>query len=103
MNEAKPVSTPLGSHFKLSKEQSPKTEEEMDHMSKVPYASSIGNLMYAMVCTRPVITHAVGVVSKFMSRPKKQHWEAVKKILRYLRGSSDTCLCFTGASLKLQG
>ena len=38
-----------------------------------------------------------------MSRPKKQHWEAVKKILRYLRGSSDTCLCFTGASLKLQG
>ena len=37
MNEAKPVSTPLGSHFKLSKEQSSKTEEERDHMSKVPY------------------------------------------------------------------
>ncbi|RVW71082.1 Retrovirus-related Pol polyprotein from transposon TNT 1-94 [Vitis vinifera] len=52
MNEAKPVSTPLGSHFKLSKEQSPKTEEERDHMSKVPYASAIGSLMYAMVCTR---------------------------------------------------
>ncbi|RVX00963.1 Retrovirus-related Pol polyprotein from transposon TNT 1-94 [Vitis vinifera] len=48
INEAKPVSTPLGSHFKLSKEQSPNTEEERDHMSKVPYASSIGNLMYAM-------------------------------------------------------
>ncbi|KAK4584295.1 hypothetical protein RGQ29_022149 [Quercus rubra] len=95
---AKPVSTPLGSHFKLSKEQSPKTEEEMDHMNKVPYASSIGNLMYAMVCTRPDITHAVGVVSRFMSRPKKQHWEAVKKILRYLRGSSDTCLCFTSGT-----
>ncbi|RVW47730.1 Retrovirus-related Pol polyprotein from transposon TNT 1-94 [Vitis vinifera] len=43
MNEAKPVSTPLGSHFKLSKEQSPKTEEERDHMSKVPYASAIGS------------------------------------------------------------
>ena len=103
MNEAKPVSTPLGSHFKLSKEHSPKIEEKREHMSKVPYASSIGNLMYAMVCTRPDITHAVGVVSRFMSRPKKQHWEAVKKILRYLRGSSDTCLCFTCASLKLQG
>ena len=38
MNEAKLVSTPLGSHFKLSKEQSPKTEKERDHMSKVPYA-----------------------------------------------------------------
>ena len=41
MNEAKPVSTPLGSHFKLSKEQSPKTEEERNHMSKLAYASSI--------------------------------------------------------------
>ena len=38
-----------------------------------------------------------------MSRPGKHHWEAVKWILRYLRGSTDTCLCFTGASLKLQG
>ena len=50
MNEAKPVSTPLGSHFKLSKEQSPKTKEERDQMSKVPYNSAIGSLMYAMVC-----------------------------------------------------
>ncbi|KAL6323785.1 hypothetical protein AAG906_002253 [Vitis piasezkii] len=102
MNEAKPVSTPLGSHFKLSKEQSPKIEEERNHMSKVPYASAIGSLMYVMVCTRPDIAYAVGVVSRFMSRPGKQHWEAVKWILRYLKGSLDTCLCFTGASLKLQ-
>ena len=41
MNEAKPVNTSLGSYFKLSKEQSPKTEEEIDHMSKVPYASAL--------------------------------------------------------------
>ena len=73
MNEAKLVSTPLGSHFKLSKEQSPKTEEERDRMSKVPYASAIGNLMYVMVCTRPDIAHAMRVVSKFMSRLGKQH------------------------------
>ena len=70
MNEAKPMSTPLGSHFKLSKDQSPKIEEERDHMSKVPYASAIGSLMYVMVCTKPNITHAVGVVSRFMSRPR---------------------------------
>ena len=69
----------------------------------MPYASVIGSLMYAMVCTRLDIAHVVGVVSRFMSRPGKQHWEAVKWILRYLKGSSDTCLCFTGASLKLQG
>ena len=57
INEAKPVSTPLGSYFKLSKEQSPKIEEKKDHMSKVPYALAIGSLMYAMVCTRPDIAH----------------------------------------------
>ena len=73
MNEAKPVSTPLGSHFKLSKEQSLKTEEERGHMSKVPYASAIGSLMYVMVCTRPDIAHAMGVMNRFMSRPGKQH------------------------------
>ena len=75
----------------------------MDYMSKVPYASAIGSLMYAMVCTRSDIAHLVGVVSKFMSRPRKQHWKVVKWILRYLKGLSNTCLCFTGASLKLQG
>ena len=67
MNEAKPVSTLLGSHFKLNKEQSPKTEEENDHMSKVAYASAIGNLMYVMVCIRPDIANA-GVVNRYMSR-----------------------------------
>ena len=102
MNEAKPVSTPLGSHFRLSKEQSLKTKEERDHMSKVPYASVIGSLMYVIVCTRSDIAHAVGIMSRYMSRPGKRHLEAVKWILRYLKGSSDTCLCFTGASLKLQ-
>ena len=63
MNKTKPVSTPLGSHFKLSKEQSPKTEEERDHISKVPCASAIGSLMYAMVCTRSNIANVVRVVS----------------------------------------
>ena len=75
----------------------------MDHMSKLPYASAIGSLMYVIVCTRLDIAHAIGVVSRYMSRPGKQYWEAVKWILRYLRGSTDTCLYFIGASLKLQG
>ena len=88
MGNAKPVSTPLVSHIRLTKEQSPTTEQERDHMTKVPYASAIGSLMYAMVCTRPDIAHAVGVVSRYMSNPGKQHWEAVKWILRYLRGTA---------------
>ena len=72
-------------------------------MSKVPYALAIGSLMYAMVCTRPDIAHAVGIVSKYMSNPGKTNWEAVKWIMRYLRGTSDTCLCFGTSDLNLKG
>ena len=63
--------------------------EEKEGMAKVPYSSIVGNVMYAMVCTRPDIAHAVGVVSRFLEDPGKEHWEAVKWILMYLRGSSD--------------
>jgi hypothetical protein len=63
MENAKQVSTPLAGHFKnLSKLYYPKTEEEHKRMENVPYASAVGSLMYAMVCTRPDISHAVGVV-----------------------------------------
>eukprot|EP00253_Pinus_taeda_P027936 PITA_27936 len=103
MHNAKPVSTPFASHFKLSKEMCPKTQEDMDYMSKVPYASAVGSLMYAMVCTRPDIAHAVGVVSRYMTNPGKEHWMAVKWILRYLKGTTDQALCFGGSNISLQG
>jgi hypothetical protein len=63
-------------------------------MSRVPYSSTIGSLMYVMVCTRPDIAHAVGVVSRYMNNPGKEHWEAVKWILRYLRGTNYSCIMF---------
>jgi hypothetical protein len=59
--------------------------------------------MYAMVCTRPDIAHAVGVVSKYMSHPRLEHWNAIKWILRYLRGTSNKCLCFGGSNTDLRG
>ena len=72
-------------------------------MSKVPYQSVVGSLMYAMVCTRPDIAHAVGVVSRYMRNPGKQHWLAVKWILKYLRGTTSQALCFGGSNTTLQG
>ena len=63
-------------------------------MSHVPYSSVVGSIMYAMVCTRPDISHAVSVVSRYMSNPGKEHWHAVKWILRYLRGTTNACLEF---------
>jgi len=55
-------------------------------MSEVPYASSVDSLMYTMVYTRPDIAQVVGVVSRHMSNTRKEHWRAVKWIVRYLKG-----------------
>jgi len=63
-------------------------------MSHVPYSNAIGSLMYAMVCTRPDLVYAVSNVSRFRHNPGKTHWEAVKWILRYLKGSPDLGLVF---------
>ena len=56
-----------------------------------------------MVCTRPNIAHAVGVVSRYMSHLGIEHWNAIKWILRYLRGTSNKCLHFRGSTTDLQG
>uniref|UniRef100_A0A3Q7IIS4 Reverse transcriptase Ty1/copia-type domain-containing protein n=1 Tax=Solanum lycopersicum TaxID=4081 RepID=A0A3Q7IIS4_SOLLC len=73
MKSAKPVSTPLASHLKLSKQMCPTTKEEKEGIAKVPYSSAVGSLMYVMVCTRPDIAHTVGVVSRFLENPGKEH------------------------------
>nr|KYP53356.1 Retrovirus-related Pol polyprotein from transposon TNT 1-94 [Cajanus cajan] len=94
MNNCKPVSTPLAAHFKLSSDLCPQTKEEMERMSHVPYASAVGSLMYAMVCTRPDLAYAVSMVSRYMHNPGKDHWSAVKWIFRYLKGTSNIGLVF---------
>ena len=72
--KSKPISTPLAPHFKLSASISPKNDAEREYMTKVPYASAVGSLMYAMVCSRPDISQAVGVVIRYMHDPGKEHW-----------------------------
>ncbi|KAF2314833.1 hypothetical protein GH714_036850 [Hevea brasiliensis] len=94
MNNAKPVTVPFAAHFKLSANMSPKTDEDIEHMSCVPYLSTVGSIMYAMVCTHPDISHAVSVVSRYMTCLGKEHWQAVKLILRYLKGTTDVGLTF---------
>eukprot|EP00253_Pinus_taeda_P008720 PITA_08720 len=94
MQDSKPVKVPIPVGARLSAEHCPKTQEEEYDMSCVPYASAVGSLMYAMVCTKPEIAHAVGVLSRFMSKPGKEHWTTVKRVFRYLRGTSDYGLCY---------
>ncbi|KAH9650169.1 hypothetical protein KPL70_026264 [Citrus sinensis] len=93
-DKTKPVCTPLAPHFKLSSSSCPKSQEESDYMARVPYASVVGSLMYAMVYTRPDISQAVSMVSRYMHNSGKKHWLAVKWILRYLYGTVDVGLLF---------
>eukprot|EP00253_Pinus_taeda_P028718 PITA_28718 len=93
----KPVKVPIPIGVKLSSEKCPKTQKEEEDMSHVPYASAVGNLIYAMVYSRPDIAHAVGVLSKFMSKLGKEHWTTVKQVFRYLCGTSDYGLCYQGS------
>ena len=67
-------------------------------MTQVSYANAVGCLMYAMICTRQDIAYAVSVVSKFMANPGKEHWNAVKWILRYLKGTKDFGIGFRSNS-----
>ena len=96
MLEAKSVGSTFPASCRLSGKQSPKTKAEKVDMMKVPYNSVIGSLMYAMVCTRSDIGYAVEVVSRFMSNPDKEHWNAVKWILRYMKGTSNMSLILLG-------
>ncbi|KAH9782717.1 Integrase catalytic domain-containing protein [Citrus sinensis] len=93
-DKTKPVCTTLAPHFKLSSSSCPRSQEERDYMARVPYASAVGSLMYAMVCTRPDISQAVSMVSRYMHNPGKNQWLVVKWILRYLYGAVDVGLLF---------
>ena len=68
-------------------------------MKAVPYASAVGSLMYAMLCTRPDICFAVGMVSRFQSNPGREHWTAVKHIIKYLKRTRDYMLVFQSENL----
>ena len=89
MENSKSERISLGTHFKLSVNQSSQTEEEKAYISHIPYSGAVGSIMYVMICIRPDIVQAVSVVSKYMANLGNEHWQVVKCILRYLRGIVD--------------
>ena len=87
LSEAKTVPTPADPSSKLKKDDG--TSKDVDPNE---YQSMVGSLLYAAIATRPDIAQAVGVVSKFNSKPSQAHLTAVKRILRYLKGTTDLAL-----------
>jgi hypothetical protein len=98
MQYKEPVSTPIDTRIKLSKNQEPKTEKEKSKMEHVPFREAVGSLMYLAVSTRPDIATAISIVSRYLENPGPEHWNAVKRIMQYLKGTEDLTLELGGTT-----
>src|SRR5512140_1053385 len=96
MDQSKKGFLPMLQDMKLSSAQCPTTTEDIEEMSVIPYASAIGFIMYAMLCTRPDVNLAVSLVGRYQSNPGKEHWTAVKNILKYLKRTKHMFLVYGG-------
>ncbi|XP_042521357.1 secreted RxLR effector protein 161-like [Macadamia integrifolia] len=103
MENSKKGNVPFQHGVHLSKSQCPSTPEDIEEMKRIPYASTIGSLMYDMLCTSPDICYAVGMVSCYQSNPRKLHWNAMKGILKYLRRTKDYFLVYRCDQLSVVG
>jgi hypothetical protein len=87
----------------LTSAQAPATTTEHVQMAHIPYHEAVGFLMYAMLGTRPDIAYAVQTVSRFTKSPGPAHWEAVKKVFKYLKGTRELWLVYGRQGSMLEG
>ena len=99
MSECKPVLTPMEINCKLSKPEYINTKE----MEKYPYQRLIGALLYLSVSTRSDIAYTVNYLSQFNNNYNSEHWKAAKRVLRYLKGTSDYGIEYEKTGLPLLG
>ena len=94
LKDAKPVATPVCVGSKLVK-----TTESDELVDENLYQSAVGSIQYLSTMTRPDITFAVSNVAKYCSKPTKEHWTAVKRIVRYLKGTQNFGLLYKKSNL----
>ena len=95
MANCRPVSTPIEANLKLPKISAAE-------VNVTEYQRMLGSIMYAMLGTRPDLAYAVGTLSQYSACPGEQHLHALKRVFRYLRGTSDTQLTFSGRDKSTQ-
>ena len=73
-------------------------------MKGIPYASAVGSLQYAQVCTRPDLAFITGVLGRYQENPGLEHWKMAKKALRSAQGTQDLMLTYRRSdSLEIRG
>ncbi|KAK9065509.1 hypothetical protein SSX86_014910 [Deinandra increscens subsp. villosa] len=100
MDKANPLSTPMVVRsLNVDKDPFRPCEDNEEALGpEIPYLSAIGALMYLTNCTRPDISFAVNLLARFSSAPTKRHWNGIKHVLRYLRGTVDLGLFYPNDS-----
>jgi hypothetical protein len=93
-DDLKPLSTPMDTQVRLSTEQVPASAAECAVMCDVPYHEAVGALNWAVLATCPDIVFAVSTITHFAVNPGPAHWEAVKRIYRYLAGMRELWLSY---------
>jgi len=81
------ASTPLPSGLALSSEDCPTSTNEMNEMAATPYQEALGGVMWLQVATRPDLMYAASVLSHFAHNPRKTHWNTMKHVLSYIKGT----------------
>ena len=97
-HDHKSVATPFDSSVHLF---SVNNDDEI--FNQKDFASIIGSLRYATDCTRPDIAYAVGVLSRFTSKPSKDHWLAIERVMRYLTGTKNYDLFYKKYLAMIEG
>ncbi|GKA25484.1 zinc finger, CCHC-type containing protein [Tanacetum coccineum] len=92
--------TLVSTHIDISEKLMPNNRQAI---SQLEYSRVIGCMMYVMTCTRPDIAFAVGKLSRYTSNPGTQHWQAIQRVLKYLKKTMDYSLIYTGYPSVLEG
>ena len=102
-SDLKPLSIPMDLNIQLSHNQAPSSPTEAAWMKHILYRAVVGSLMHLAVGMRPDITFAISMVAQFSNKPGMVHWEAVKRIYRYLAGTKGLALTFGAGKKGLKG
>lgn len=98
MSECKPASTPMEINCDL-----PYEKESVNKNEHIPYQKLIGALLYLAISTRPDISYAVSYLSQFNNCYQEVHWKAAKRVLIYLKGTSNYAILYKQSEMKLKG
>ena len=96
MDQSKKGFLPVLQGVMLSKTQSPTTTEDRERTKVIAYASAICSKIYAMLCTRPGVCHAISLARRYLCDLGVDHWTAVKNILKYLKRTKEMFLGYGG-------